>query len=80
MNEFTVSHSSVYNFEMPNYIYVQITGVDKPARIRADKVEKQQETRGSIKLEKFTVIRDNAPVGEFKGDSVIGWWIEEEAD
>ena len=78
MEGFTVSRVRAYNFEMPKYVHIQINGVEKPARIRADKVEKREDSRGTLLYEKFTVMRENEIVGEFKADSIAGWWIEDE--
>ena len=58
---------------MANYVFVQVRGVDAPARIRADKVEKSG-TLGAIDY-KLVLKKDDQQVGEFNGNSVDGWWI-----
>lgn len=78
MSGFTLSTSSVYTFAMAKFVYVQINGVEKPARIEADKVEKRTETKGNIKEEQFILMKADAQVGEFAPKAVVGWWIQDE--
>ena len=68
-------HSQVYTLDMPIFVYVQVHGVDKPARIRADKVEDSSDdlVHGIITLK-----RGSELVGQFKTSAVQGWWIEDE--
>jgi len=68
---FTVS--DVYNFEMPKYVYVQIDGVEKAARVEADTVERRQKPQVTLILKK-----GDEQVGEFNGNKIVGWWVQDE--
>ena len=67
-----VTESTVYALSMPKYIYVQVKGVDKPLRLRGDKVEQ--------KGNRWSLMNGQNQVGEFAMDSVQGWWIQDEQD
>jgi len=72
-----ISSSTVYTLDMPKFVYIQVQGVDKPARIRADKVEKTDIGSSSAML---MLSNGGVPVGEFSNMAVLGWWIEDEPD
>ena len=74
--EFTISE--VYTFDMPKYVYVQVKGVEKPAKVQADKVEMEKVASNTSGDYKFVVKLGDALVGEFKGHSVDGWRIQNE--
>lgn len=74
----TMTVSTVYTFAMPKFVYVQVTGVEKPAKIEADKVERENVTSATAGDYKLTISRDGKPVGEFRGSKVDGWWIQDE--
>ena len=57
---------------MPKYVYVQIQGVEAPAKIAADKVEKRMSDSTLV------VKNGDEQVGEFKLGGVQGWWIQDE--
>jgi hypothetical protein len=65
-----VTVSTIYALSMPKFIYVQIKGVDKPARIRGDEME-QAGNEWQIKL-------GPSQVAMFRRDDVQGWWIQDE--
>lgn len=59
---------------MPKYVYVQIQGVEAPAKIAADKVEKRMSDSTLV------VKNGDEQVGEFKLGGVQGWWIQDEGN
>lgn len=69
----------VYTLDMPKFVYVQVTGVEKPAKIRADKVEKLGTAMDVINSKLVLKIEDQQ-VAEFRQSAVQGWWIEDEPD
>ncbi len=68
----TVLVSEVYTFAMTKHVYLQFTGIEKPARIDADKVEEDHNGKTVI------VKKGETTVGKFKGETIAGWWIEDE--
>jgi hypothetical protein len=74
----TVTHSTLYTLDMAKVISVQVKGVEKPARIFADKVEKKTIEAIGGQQEVLMLKNGNEEVGEFKRLSVDGWWIESE--
>jgi hypothetical protein len=66
--------SAVYNLGMAKVVYVQVAGIEKPARIQADRVEKESKEHVVVLLLK----KGDEPVGEFKDSVVQGWWIQDE--
>jgi hypothetical protein len=72
----SITVSTVYTFAMPKYVYVQVHGVDKAAKIEADEAV-ESGTKGtndnilSLKLK-------GTQVGSFKATAVDGWWIQDE--
>jgi hypothetical protein len=61
---------------MTTYVYVQMNGIEKPAKIEADKVDKVpvQSSISGDHIYKITL--KDKQVGEFRGPQVLGWWIE----
>ena len=59
---------------MAKYVYVQIQGVEAPAKIAADKVEKRMSDSTLV------VKNGDEQVGEFKLGGVQGWWIQDEGN
>jgi hypothetical protein len=74
--------SDVYTLAMLNYVYVQIAGVEKAARIRADTIDKRTDQTvagaGGTVRTRLILKKENRDVGEFDASKVIGWWLEEE--
>ncbi len=68
----TVLVGEVYTFAMTKRVYLQFDGIEKPARIDADKVEEEHNGKTVI------VKKGEVTVGKFKGDNITGWWIEDE--
>ncbi len=68
-------YSEAYTLSMSKIIHVQIHGVDTPLAIRADKAEEEL-TAGSPPI-RLKLSLKGTLVGEFKGEAVDGWWIEE---
>jgi hypothetical protein len=60
---------------MPKYAYVQIHGIEKPAKVKADAVVEQ----GSIGMSDYKLVLKlgDKEVGRFSS-SVEGWWIQDE--
>lgn len=52
------------------FVYIQIAGVQQPAKIKADKVEQNS---GYL-----NVLREGKQIGSFLESAVQGWWIQEE--
>jgi len=65
-----VTVSTVHALSMPKFIYVQIHGVAQPAKIKADKFERDGQ-------EYILKLGDNQ-VGLFNYGSVQGWWIQDD--
>ena len=64
---------------MPKYVYIQIHGAEKPARIEADKVEHKRAEDSNVVGDYILALSlGEAKVGEFKGPVVDGWWIQDE--
>lgn len=68
---------------MPKYVYLQIDGVEKAARILADSVvrqqQSQQQTGAAVCYQSKLIVKDgDTEVGEFNGAKVIGWWVQDE--
>ena len=73
-----VSISTVYSFDMPKYVYVQLhatQGASAPAplKIRADKFVKNENTNQMV------LMLGAETVGEIHTNSVAGWWIQDES-
>jgi hypothetical protein len=68
--------SNVYTLDMPKFVFVQTTGIERPAKIRADKVEKTKSDEGFV----LSIKLGNEQIGEFRSPAVQGWWIEEEPE
>jgi hypothetical protein len=68
--------STVYTFAMPKYVYVQVKGVEKAAKIEADSAEESGSV-GSVAFT-LTIKSGDQKVGTFKGNAVDGWWIQDE--
>lgn len=73
----SVIESTVYTFDMPKFVYVQVRGVTQPAKIRADKAEF---IGPQTNPDKLMVKLGNDTVGQFDAHSVQGWWIEDEPE
>lgn len=59
----------VYNFGMIKFVYIQVAGIEKPAKIRADQVIERKST---------IILKDGEEqVGKFRASTVQGWWIEQ---
>ena len=68
--------STVYNLEMPKFVYVQVHGIEKPAKILADNVTQQ-----GVGMEALLILQNGKEkVGEFKSPAVQGWWITDEPE
>ncbi len=64
---------------MPRYVYVQIEGVEKAARVEADAVATEVRTQqGQMASVKLILKKGDLPVGEFSIGKVIGWWLQDE--
>lgn len=72
----SVRISQVYTFAMAKLVYIKVKDTEKPMALHADKVE----TTGMIGFSGFAVSisRGDQKIGEFSGQVVEGWWIEEE--
>ena len=71
--------STVYTFAMPKYVYVQVHGIDKAAKIEADKVERETDQEcGVVGGHRLKLSLKGQPVGDFNGLNVDGWWFQEE--
>jgi len=57
---------------VPNFIYVQMKNVDKPAKVEADAVE---EDKAAVKL---LIKKGDKIVGSIHQDFVMGWWTQHE--
>jgi hypothetical protein len=68
--------STVYTFAMPKYVYVQVKGVEKAAKIQADSAEESGGI-GSVDFT-LTIKSGDKQVGKFRGHAVDGWWIQDE--
>lgn len=55
---------------MPNYIYVQMKNVDKPARVEADAVEEDSKTL------RLVIKKGDKVVGSIDQNCVMGWWTQ----
>ena len=66
--------ATVYTLPMPKFVYVQLSGLQTPARIEADRVEKVN-TAGQKSL---ILKKGDQEVGEFNGEAVQGWWLQDE--
>lgn len=73
LEKLTVSVSTIYALSMPKYIYLQLHGVEKPARVQADTVEKQG-------TQSLVLKQGSTQVGEFQQGMVHGWWIQDEEE
>jgi len=67
-----ITTNKMYTFGMPKYVYIQLGGVEKPARIEADKAEEQRNAQEVV------VMKGDEIVGKFKGNAVVGWWVQSE--
>jgi hypothetical protein len=65
-----------YAFGMPKYVYVQLVNVEKPAKIRADKMDAAVGNHPG----KYVIFLGDDQVGEFESTKVAGWWIQDESD
>ena len=72
---FTFSES--YTWDMPKHVYLQVKGVEKSIKLKADKVERQTTTGSTVRVILSISLQGN-PVGEFSVDSVDGWWIQDD--
>lgn len=64
---------------MPKFIYVQIEGVEKPARIEADSIARETRTQAGQQAHAKLILKsDGKEVGEFNATKVIGWWLQDE--
>ena len=54
---------------MPGYVFIQIRGVEKAARIRGDQVDRETSV--------LRVLKNGRPVAEFKDADVQGWWLDD---
>ena len=63
---------------MTKYVYVQVHGVEKPARIEADEVVEDGSV-GQIKYA-ISIKLKKTEVGKFHGNVVDGWWIQDERE
>lgn len=70
-----MSVSTVYTFAMPYYVFVQIRGTEKPAQIQAEKAEMQGTVGGTDY--RLTITSKGETVGQFDGNQVVGWWVQE---
>lgn len=59
--------TTIYAFNMPIFVHVQIKGVQQSLTIPADKVQREGD--------KLTLSKNEKPVGEFNVSAVEGWWI-----
>jgi hypothetical protein len=71
-----VTIHTVYTFDMPKFIYVQIKGAKEPARIKAETFEKVEGGGGGLSL--LILKNGETVVAEIKGAEVQGWWIQDE--
>jgi len=72
----TITVTTMYTFDMPKFVYVQIKGAEKPARIKAETFEKIEGTGGGLNR---LVLKDGETVvAEIKGAEIQGWWIQDE--
>ena len=62
-----------YNYKMPKYTFIQVHGVERAAKIRADRVSVENADGNSV----IAVFLGDTKVGEFNKSSVQGWWIED---
>jgi hypothetical protein len=74
--------STVYDFDMSKYVYVQLypsNGAPTPAplKIRGDKFEKIESRVGAVENAKWVVSLDSHVVGEFH-TAPLAWWIQDE--
>jgi hypothetical protein len=72
----SVTISTVYTFDMPKFVYVQVHGTEKPVKILADNVTQE----GTGLEEKLVIKRSNQKLGEFKSSAVQGWWIADDPE
>jgi hypothetical protein len=69
-------YSEEYTLAMAKFVYVQVRGVEKPAKVAAD--EAKEELGGAASPpHRLKLLLGGKPVGEFKFDSIDGWWIED---
>lgn len=71
------TYSTSYNLGMAKHVYIQIKGVEKAIKLKADKVERQT-TTGTIVKSILSVSLGEQQVGEFSSDSVDGWWVQDD--
>jgi hypothetical protein len=75
MEDFAISESIL--FDMPKYVYLQVKGVEKPIRLKGDKVESEKRTGSSVSTRLIVKLDDNK-IGEFEDSSVSGWWVQDD--
>ena len=62
----------IYDLEMAKTVHLQLHGVEKAVVVKADKIElNKHEGRYVVKL-------GTEQVGEFRENSVTGWWIQDD--
>jgi hypothetical protein len=71
-----ITVSTVYTFDMPKFVYVQIRGTEKPAHIKAETFEKIEGAGGA--LNSLVLKKGETVIGEFRGADIQGWWIQDE--
>jgi hypothetical protein len=62
---------------MPKTVHIQLRGREKTVEMTGDKVDHRLIQGTMVKI--LTISLGDVPVGEFKDDSVDGWWIEEQS-
>jgi hypothetical protein len=62
---------------MSKFVYVQIKGTEKPARIKAETLPETNEGGGGG-LNRLILKNGETKVAEFIGSEVQGWWIQDE--
>jgi hypothetical protein len=65
---------------MPKFVYVQVHGNEKPAKIEADKVEEKKIQSAHAGDFELIITSKGAQVAKFQGLVVDGWWIQEEGE
>lgn len=72
----SIQISKLYTFAMTKYVYVQVRGVEKPAKIEADSAEEV----GELGTREFTlsIKAGEKEIGKFRGNEISGWWIQDE--
>jgi hypothetical protein len=60
--------ATLYDFEMPKIIDVQMVGIESPAHVQADKAE--------VNDNRLILTLGSEKVGDFLKSSVVGWWVQ----